>query len=167
MYHRSQSNYRSHCRSNHRAHCEGWSDSRVCHNAQSNCKSCCSDQSCGSTAVIRAVWSSTGVGGSVALSSGPASIFVHCRMLNSVVQSLAGIVQAPACCSDLYFFRIARETADLFQIFYQCSRILQFFRGDIPHHWGYSHHSRQLSMSSLTPCHSQLSCIRAYLWVIF
>ena len=40
------------------------------------------------------------------------------RMWNSVEQRSIGIVQAPACCSDLCLFRTARMTADLFQIFY-------------------------------------------------
>ena len=64
-----------------------------------------------------------------------------------------------ACCRDLCLFRVCRATAHLPQRFYQFLRILQLLRDEVPKPWG--------CPPSHTPCHAELSCLRADLLVIF
>lgn len=59
------------------------------------------------------------------------------RMLNTAEEVLVGMGQAPASCSDLSLYRIARVMVYLFQAFYQFLRILHLFRSEVPKHWRY------------------------------
>lgn len=106
------------------------------------------------------------VGRSLALSSERYLFFFSLRMLVSVEQCLVGIGQAPACCSDVCLLRIARQL----QIFSKyCTRSSEFcsysevkFQST-----GGAHCSSHLPTPSHNPCHPEVSCLGADLWVIF